>query len=94
VSAEGPYGDIFIFGKDDIIKSGFSTHNISPKVFIEFLEKETDADIMMIGVTPASTAFGENLSDEVKEAASVLKDFFIKLLPKEGESNGYEVSGR
>ena len=81
VGFEGPYGEIGVFEKDDILKVGFSTHNISPKVFIELLERSVKADIMMIGVKPKTTAFGEDLTDEVKEAADILKDFFIRLIP-------------
>lgn len=79
----GPIGEIAVFEKDDILKVGFSTHNISPKVFIELLEKSVDADIIMIGVKPKSTAFGEDLSSEVRESAGHLRDFLIKLLPAE-----------
>jgi hydrogenase 3 maturation protease len=84
VNFNGPYGEIGFFKKDDILKVGFSTHNISPKVFIELLESSIDADITMVGVKPKSTAFGDDLSAEVREAADMLKDFFIELLPTKG----------
>ncbi len=77
-----PYSEIGIFEKEDILELGLSTHNISPKVFIEILEHSIKADIMMIGVRPKSNTFGESLSAEVKETADILKDFFIKILPK------------
>lgn len=80
VNFEGPYGEIGIFEKDDILKVGFSTHNISPKVFLEMLTNTIAADIIMIGVKPKVTAFGSDISLEVKESADTLKDFFIKLL--------------
>lgn len=84
VAFEGPYGEIAVFEKDDILKVGLSTHNISPKVFIELLEQSVKADIIMIGVRPRTTAFGADISDEVREAADLLKDFFIRLLPVKG----------
>ncbi len=85
VGFNAPFGEIAVFEKDDIVKAGFSTHNISPKVFIELLESSVKADIMMVGVKPRSTVFGSELSAEVKEAADMLASFFIKLLPKKAE---------
>ncbi|MEE8360026.1 MAG: hydrogenase 3 maturation endopeptidase HyCI, partial [Candidatus Omnitrophota bacterium] len=84
VAFNGPYGEAAIFRKDDILKVGFSTHNISPKVFMELLESSIDAPILMVGVKPKTTGFGDELSEEVRAAADMLKGFFIKLLPKKG----------
>lgn len=83
INFQGPIGEIGVFNKDDILKVGFSTHNISPRVFIEFLENSLKVDIIMIGVKPKSTAFGEGLSREVQESADILIDYFVKLIPKE-----------
>jgi len=82
VNFEGPYGEIGIFEKDDILKVGFSTHNISPKIFLEMLTNTITSDIIMVGVKPKVTVFGSDISPEVKESADMLKDFFIKLFPK------------
>jgi hydrogenase 3 maturation protease len=82
---EGPYGEIAVFEKRDIMKIGFSTHNVSPKVFIEMLERSVKADILMVGVKPKGTAFGEELSEEVREAADMLAGFFEKLLGTGGK---------
>jgi len=84
VDFDGPYGEVAIFRKDDILKVGFSTHNISPKVFMELLENSISAPILMICVKPRTTGFGDELSEEVREAADMLKRFFVELLPKEG----------
>jgi hydrogenase 3 maturation protease len=86
VNFEGPYGEIAVFEKDDILKVGFSTHNISPKIFIELLESSVEADILMIGVKPRSNAFGEDMGTEVKEARDTLVNFFTRLIPKKGGS--------
>ena len=80
----GPFGEIAVFEKDDILKVGFSTHNISPKIFMELLEGSLKADIMMIGVKPKSTEFGADMSHEVRDAADTLSDYLIKLIPKKG----------
>lgn len=57
-----------ILRKDDIVKSGFTTHDISPNIFLEYLEKETKADIYMLAVQPENVTFGGKMSDSVKKA--------------------------
>lgn len=61
-------GEYELLKKDDILNSGFSTHDLSPKMFIEYLENNTSADIYMLGVQPKSVSFGEEMSNEVKNA--------------------------
>ena len=61
-------GEYEILAKDDIIDSGLTTHNISPKVLIDFLENETDADIYMLGIQPEKISLGDEMSDVVKNA--------------------------
>ena len=85
INFNAPFGEMGVFEKDDILKVGFSTHNVSPRVFIELLESSIKADIIMVGVKPKETAFGDELSHEVKESAELLKGFFIKLLSKKAD---------
>jgi hydrogenase 3 maturation protease len=61
-------GGYRILKKDDILKCGFTTHDISPNMLIEYLEKETGADIYMLGIQPKHLSFGEEMSEEVKKA--------------------------
>lgn len=61
-------GEFELLKKEDIVKVGFTTHDISPNMFIEYLEKNTAANIYMLGVQPKSVSFGEEMSDEVKGA--------------------------
>ena len=61
-------GEYDILKKDDIVKSGFTTHDLSPVLFIEYLENETDADIYMLAVQPETTAFGEEVSTNMAKA--------------------------
>lgn len=71
-----PPGGIDILNKDDILKVGFSTHDASPGMFIDFLENNIDADIFMIAVQPKTVQFGGDLSREVIEAIGKLEKIF------------------
>lgn len=59
-------GEYEILEKSDILRCGFSTHDISPNMFIEYLEKKTHASIYVLGVQPQSLSFGDRMSDAVK----------------------------
>jgi hydrogenase 3 maturation protease len=68
----GEYG---VLKGDDIVKSGFTTHDQSPNMFIKYLEKETGADVYMLAVQPENISFGEELSGSVKEAIEKIASF-------------------
>jgi hydrogenase 3 maturation protease len=73
-------GAFAVLNKEEILKSGFSTHEISPNLFIEYLEGETRATIYLLGVQPGDISFGAETSEPVKKAvlslAGDLKEAF------------------
>ena len=69
-------GSIDILKNEDILRIGFSTHDASPRMFMDFLKKETTAKIFMIAVQPKNTEFGQDLSPEVTSAINDLEKSF------------------
>ncbi len=69
-------GKYEILTPEEIIKSGFTTHDISPTMFIEYLKSETGAAIYMLGVQPVRFGLGEEMSDVLKRALGKI----VKLL--------------
>jgi len=59
-------GEYDILRKDEIIRSGFTTHDLSPVMFIEYLEERTRADIIMLAVQPESLEMGAGMSAPVR----------------------------
>jgi len=59
-------GQYKILKPSDILKSGFTTHDLSPRMFIEYIKNETKADIYILGVQPQNIAFGDEMSYNVK----------------------------
>jgi hydrogenase 3 maturation protease len=57
-----------IFRPEEIVKSGFTTHDISPALFIDYLKDQTKADIYMLGIQPERLALDEEMSDSLKGA--------------------------
>ncbi|MFH1776973.1 MAG: hydrogenase 3 maturation endopeptidase HyCI [Candidatus Omnitrophota bacterium] len=73
-------GEYDVLRPDEIIKSGFTTHDISPRMFIEFLQKETKADIYLLGVQPGNISFGAEISVEVKRTLEKIKALLSKVV--------------
>ncbi|UCG35388.1 MAG: hydrogenase 3 maturation endopeptidase HyCI [Candidatus Omnitrophota bacterium] len=65
-------GQYSILKKDQITKSGLSTHDLSANMFIEYLESQTKADIYMLAVQPQSVTLGEEMSGAVKKTIEEL----------------------
>lgn len=68
VSFEGRPGEVRLFSGDDLRSGKISTHDISPRLLIEYLKTSTEADIYMLGIRPKSNRLKEDLSSEVKDA--------------------------
>ncbi|MBN2096851.1 MAG: hydrogenase maturation peptidase HycI [Candidatus Omnitrophica bacterium] len=66
-----------ILQKDDIIQSGLSTHDISIKMFIDYLQTQTQSRIYILGIQPEAVAFGQGLSVRVKRTLDKIEELII-----------------
>ncbi len=60
-------GEYALLTKEDILNSGLTTHNLSPRVFMDFLAKQTKAKIYLLGVQPESLEFSEEMSESLNK---------------------------
>jgi hydrogenase 3 maturation protease len=67
-----PPGHYAVLGKEDLLKTGFTTHDLSPHLLIQYLESQIKADIYLLGVQPKSADFGAEMSEEVLRTLDVL----------------------
>jgi hydrogenase 3 maturation protease len=61
-------GEYLILRKEDVLKGGLSTHDISMHMLIDYLEKQTRARIFILGVQPKDVSFGAEMAEELKKA--------------------------
>jgi len=64
---EGEPGDIKIFSEEELGSGKISTHDVSPKLLIEYLKESTGAAIYILGIKPQSNKFGRGLSPSVEK---------------------------
>ena len=55
-----------------IVGETMSTHKLPLSMFIEYLQEQTGAEVLMIGIQPAKVGLGEKMSGEIKKAAGEL----------------------
>jgi hydrogenase 3 maturation protease len=60
-------GQYRILEPADIVKCGLTTHDMSSRMLIEFLENQTKANILMLGVQPQHVLLGEAMSPPLTE---------------------------
>ncbi len=65
---------------EDIENMSYSTHHPSLQLFIDWVKKETMADVLILGIQPKSTDFGSETSDQVKETLSLLEHIILRSL--------------
>jgi len=61
-------GQYRLLHPEDIVKSGLTTHDMSSRMFIEFLQNQTRAGIVLLGVQPKQVTLGEDMSPSVATA--------------------------
>ena len=74
-------GEVRILEIGDFQETMPSTHNISPGVFMGFLQKEMeDSNIFMVGIQPANTEMNSPLSEPVKKALDKIEKELIRCM--------------
>jgi hydrogenase 3 maturation protease len=58
-----------------------STHTLPLPVFCQYLRETLGCDVILLGIEPADTSFGEGLSPEVEEAVARAARDALRFLP-------------
>jgi hydrogenase 3 maturation protease len=75
----GPAGAIRLMDAEEIDNRGYSTHDSSLRIFIEYLKKRLPRiEIIIIGIQPRRNGFLESLSPEVERTVDELSRLFEK----------------
>lgn len=74
-------GGAAIIAPDDLAGPRFSTHNASLRLFLRFLQSEVPGEIVVVGVQPSQTGYGEPMSPAVVATVGMLQDLFERCWP-------------
>jgi len=67
-------GHYEILRSEDVMKCGFTTHDSSPSMFLEYLKSRTQAEIYFLGVQPEKVSLGDEMSESVTKAINEITD--------------------
>ncbi|AFK22557.1 hydrogenase maturation peptidase HycI [Pyrococcus sp. ST04] len=68
----GNPGEIVVVTPESVIGEAFSTHGMPLKLMAKHIERDVDAEIILIGCQPKNIGLFEEISPEVKEALEKL----------------------
>ncbi len=74
-------GTIRIFKPQDLDSLVISTHALSPRIFIDMVCRDIEADVYFVGIQPAQTKLGQPLSAVVSRAVQLLVNCLCNLFP-------------
>ncbi len=65
-------GTINIFKPEQLNASVFSTHTLSPHLFVDTIRKSIKVDVYFVGIQPAQIGLGQSISPQVNQAVQWL----------------------
>jgi hydrogenase 3 maturation protease len=74
-------GKMGIFKAEQLSSFAFSTHTLSPRLFIEMIAKEIEVDVYLVGIQPAQTRLGQSISAQVSRTVRSLVRALTKIFP-------------
>lgn len=74
-------GAIDIFKPEQLSSFTFSTHTLSPRLFIDMIAQQIQVEVFVIGIQPAQTQMGQSMSVQVSEAAQQLSQTLAEVFP-------------
>lgn len=74
-----PAGTINILKPEQLSSFAFSTHTLSPRLFIDMVCRDIKVDVYFVGIQPAHTQVGQTISVQVSEAIQQLTQAFIEV---------------
>ncbi len=74
-------GTIKVFKLDQLKSMVFSTHTLSPHLFVDMIAQAIKVDVYFIGIQPAQTGLGQPVSAEVSRAVQLLAHTLSGIFP-------------
>jgi len=76
-----PAGRINVFKPEQLNSLAFSTHTLSPRLFVDLVCQDIKVDVYFVGIQPAQLQLGQPQSVQVNEAIQWLVDALTEIFP-------------
>jgi hydrogenase maturation protease len=74
-------GTISIFKPEQLNSSVFSTHTLSPRLFVDMVCRNINVDVYFVGIQPAQTQLGQSISPDISQAVQRLVRVLTEIFP-------------
>ena len=81
IDFQAPPGTMEIFSTEQLNSSVISTHILSPRIFVDMVSRSIKVDVYFIGIQPANTRLGDNMSPQICQAVQQLAQMLIDIFP-------------
>ena len=78
-------GTINIFKPEQLNSSVFSTHTLSPRLFVDMVCRNIKVNVYFVGIQPAQTQLGQSISPQVNRAMQWLTRAITEIFPSEAD---------
>ena len=78
-----PAGSFDILESDELMHTGFSTHDLSPGFYLKMLELQIPGRIFLLGIQPEQTTLGMGLSSIVSKTLDLLQNRIMEIISTE-----------
>jgi hydrogenase 3 maturation protease len=76
-----PAGTINIFKPEQLNSLAFSTHTLSPRLFVDMVCQDIQVDVYFVGIQPAQLQLGQPQSSEISQAIQWLAGALVEIFP-------------
>ena len=84
----GSAGEVKIFKPEELSSTAFSTHTLSPRLFVDVICKSIPVEVWFVGIQAGQTVLGEGLSAEVEKAVGTVAGILAEALASKAEDGG------
>jgi len=74
-------GTISIFKPERLNSFVFSTHTLSPRLFVDTVRRNIKVEVYFAGIQPAQTQLGQSISSQLRQAVERLTRALIEIFP-------------
>jgi hydrogenase 3 maturation protease len=90
IEFDGEAGEIRLLRPEQLNKNAFSTHTLSPHLFIEMVQQSKKVDVYVIGIQPKQIKLGEGITKEVRQSAEEVVSELTEIFTIETKSQADE----
>ena len=77
-------GTINVFKSEQLSSLAISTHTLSPRLFIDMIRQNIELEVYFVGIQPAQTQLGQQVSEKVNQAIQLLCRLLTEIFPPRG----------